>query len=94
MPSATNPTPPFLGSPAAVSLRPLLRSTAMAETARALNPSIEIVVRTHNEAESQLLRSEGVGTVFFGEEELARNIAHHVVQRFAPRSQDAAVTHA
>ncbi|MFT4100048.1 MAG: cation:proton antiporter [Burkholderiaceae bacterium] len=62
---------------------------AMAETARLLNPSIEIVVRTHSETESQMLRNEGVGTVFFGEEELARGMAAHVVQRFAPRSRNA-----
>ncbi|CCD38468.1 unnamed protein product [Candidatus Paraburkholderia kirkii UZHbot1] len=46
----------------------------MADTARKLNPSIEIVLRTHSEDGSQLLRKEGIGTVFFGEEELARGM--------------------
>ncbi len=67
---------------------------AMAETARLLNPAIEIVVRTHSETESQLLRSEGIGTVFFGEEELARGMTTHVVQRFAPRARSTAPSHA
>ncbi|AXF05770.1 YbaL family putative K(+) efflux transporter [Paraburkholderia hospita] len=58
----------------------------MVETARSLNPDIEIVLRTHSEDESQMLRKEGVGTVFFGEEELARGMTAHVVKRFAPRS--------
>ena len=56
----------------------------MAEIARKLNPSIEIVLRTHSEDESQLLTKEGIGKVFFGEEELARGMTSHVLERFAP----------
>ena len=55
----------------------------MAENARALNASIEVVVRTHSEDELQLLRKDAVGTVFLGEEELARGMTNHVLQRFA-----------
>jgi CPA2 family monovalent cation:H+ antiporter-2 len=55
----------------------------VADTARALNPGIEIVLRTHGEVESELLRSDGMGTVFFGEEELAKGMTAHVLQRFA-----------
>ncbi len=55
----------------------------MVETARLLNPAIEIVLRTHSEDESQLLRNEKIGTVFFGEEELAKGMTTHVLQRFA-----------
>ncbi len=54
----------------------------MVETARLLNPGIEVVVRTHNEDESDLLRKDKVGTVFFGEEELAKGMLAHVLQRF------------
>lgn len=57
----------------------------MADTARTLNPGIEIVLRTHSEDESLLLRKDGIGTVFFGEEELAKGMTSHVVERFAPR---------
>ncbi len=56
----------------------------MAETARALNPDIEIILRTHSDDESLLLRKEGIGTVFFGEEELAKGMTNHVLERFAP----------
>lgn len=56
----------------------------MADTARALNPAIEIVLRTHSEAESRMLGRDGVGTVFFGEEELAKGMSNHVLQRFPP----------
>jgi len=57
----------------------------MADTARTLNPTIEIVLRTHSEDESFLLRNENIGTVFFGEEELAKGMASHVLERFAFR---------
>lgn len=57
----------------------------MADTARTLNPGIEIVLRTHSEAESQMLRDDGIGQVFFGEEELAKGMTHHVLERFAPQ---------
>jgi CPA2 family monovalent cation:H+ antiporter-2 len=56
----------------------------MVQAARTLNPAIEVVLRTHSEDESQLLRSDGIGTVFFGEEELAKGMTGHVLQRFAP----------
>ena len=44
----------------------------------------EIILRTHSEDESQLLRKEGLGLVFFGEEELARGMTSHVLARFVP----------
>ncbi len=55
----------------------------MAHTARTLNPDIEIVLRTHNEDESELLRDEEVGTVFFSEDALARTMSGHILERFA-----------
>jgi CPA2 family monovalent cation:H+ antiporter-2 len=60
----------------------------MAVTARALNPAIEVVLRTHSEEESNLLRQEHIGTVFFGEEELAKGMAAHVVTRFLPGASE------
>ena len=62
----------------------------MADTARKLNPDIEVVLRTHSEDESLLLRKDHVGTVFFGEEELAKGMMNHVLQRFAPPSATSA----
>jgi CPA2 family monovalent cation:H+ antiporter-2 len=58
----------------------------MVVTARTLNPEIEILLRTHNEEESEMLRREGVGDVFYGEEELAKGMSSHVLRRFAPAS--------
>jgi len=58
----------------------------MADTARTLNPGIEIVLRTHSEDESLMLRKECIGTVFFGEEELAKGMTGHVLERFSPQA--------
>jgi CPA2 family monovalent cation:H+ antiporter-2 len=56
---------------------------SMVETAKALNPSIRCVVRTHSEEEARLLREETGGTVFVGERELARSMTNHVLQGLA-----------
>jgi CPA2 family monovalent cation:H+ antiporter-2 len=56
---------------------------AMVETAKALNPGIRCVVRTHNEEEARLLREETGGTVLVGEHELARSMTHHVLDGLA-----------
>ncbi|WP_322402870.1 YbaL family putative K(+) efflux transporter [Massilia luteola] len=56
---------------------------AMVDTAKALNPAIRCVVRTHNEEEARLLRAETGGTVLVGEHELARSMAHHVLDGLA-----------
>jgi CPA2 family monovalent cation:H+ antiporter-2 len=53
----------------------------MIQTARALNPRIEIVVRSHNEEEAALLEREGGGKVFVGERELAQSMTEHVIGR-------------
>jgi CPA2 family monovalent cation:H+ antiporter-2 len=58
----------------------------MADTARKLNPGIEIVLRTYNADEAQLLTKEGIGKVFFSEDELAKSITSHITTRFAPEN--------
>lgn len=55
----------------------------MVETARALNPSIQIVVRTHSEEEAALLRQDNVAEVFLGEETLAQAMTAEVLERAA-----------
>ncbi|MDO8385976.1 MAG: YbaL family putative K(+) efflux transporter [Polaromonas sp.] len=55
----------------------------MVNTARTLNPEIEIVVRTHSEAEAKLLESEHAGKIFLGEEELAQSMMRYVLERSA-----------
>jgi CPA2 family monovalent cation:H+ antiporter-2 len=52
----------------------------MVEIAKMLNPSVQCVVRTHNEREAQLLREDTGGAVFVGEQELARSMTRHVME--------------
>ena len=54
----------------------------MVDTAKLLKPDIQIVVRTHNEDESKFLRQDNIGTVFYGEEELAKGMSKYVLERF------------
>lgn len=58
-----------------------IRARRMIETARILNPSVEIIVRTHNEEEAALLRAESGGTVLLGEHELALSMTRHVLEK-------------
>ena len=62
----------------------------MADTAYTLNPGIEIVLCSHSEEESTMLRKEGIGTVFFDEEELSNGMVGHVLRRFDPQANDRA----
>ncbi|MBH9576202.1 YbaL family putative K(+) efflux transporter [Inhella proteolytica] len=53
----------------------------MVETARTLNPGIQVVLRSHNEEEAALLRQECQGEVFLDEYELARGMSAHILGR-------------
>jgi CPA2 family monovalent cation:H+ antiporter-2 len=64
--------------PDTVNVRP------MVDVARTLNPGIAIVVRSHGEEEAEMLRSEQLGEVFLGEQELARGMAEHVLAQLRP----------
>ncbi|OAM52050.1 sodium:proton antiporter [Methylovorus sp. MM2] len=53
----------------------------MVETARMLNPAIEVIVRTHSEEEAELLARANLGKIFMGEHELALGMTKHVLLR-------------
>jgi monovalent cation:H+ antiporter-2, CPA2 family len=55
---------------------------AVLELARALNPRVETVVRTHSDEEAELLRHERADRVFYGEHELALGMTRHVLERW------------
>ena len=65
-----------------VAIDDAMRARLMIEIARTLNPEIETVVRTHSEEEAELLEQEQAGRIFFGENELAKGMTHHVLERF------------
>ncbi len=53
----------------------------MIEIARALNPGIDTVVRTHSEKDATLLSRENAGKIFLGEHELAQGMTQYVLSR-------------
>lgn len=55
----------------------------MVETAKTLQPSIKIVVRTHNEDEYKFLKQDNLGKVFYGEEELANGMCKFILDQYA-----------
>jgi CPA2 family monovalent cation:H+ antiporter-2 len=64
----------------------------MISVARQLNPAIQVVIRSHNLQEAELLQKDEAGTVFVGEIELARAMTEHVFEIVAtkPASSPAA----
>ena len=65
-----------------IAMPDMLNVRRMIETARTVNPRVEIIVRTHSEEEAALLEKENAGRVFFGEHELARSMIQHVLERY------------
>jgi monovalent cation:H+ antiporter-2, CPA2 family len=53
----------------------------MLETARTLNPAVEVVIRTHSDEEATALSKRNAGTVFMGEHELAQAMGKHITRR-------------
>lgn len=59
----------------------------MIACARALNPDIEIVVRSHDEEEALFLQNEVPGKVFFAEGEIADNMGQYALNRYGKGAQ-------
>jgi len=53
----------------------------MIEIARTLNPTIETVIRTHNEEEARLWTTDNIGKIFLSEQQLASGMTEYVLQR-------------
>lgn len=66
------------------------RVRRMVEIARALNPGVEVLLRTHSDEEGAMLARERMGTVYMGEHELARAMTQHILQRLSGASLDQA----
>jgi CPA2 family monovalent cation:H+ antiporter-2 len=63
-----------------IAMSDVFAARTMMQTARMLNPGIRTIVRTHSEAEAELLRKENAGEVLIGEHELAASMANHVLR--------------
>jgi CPA2 family monovalent cation:H+ antiporter-2 len=55
----------------------------MVETARLLNPDIEVVLRGHGEDDAGFMQRARAGAVFSAEDALGRVMSAHVLQRLA-----------
>ena len=66
------------------------RARKMIETARMLNPAIEIVARTHSDEEAGLLLGDRPDRVFVDETELAVAMTRHVIERSTAKTKDGA----
>jgi len=64
------------------------RVRKMVEIARALNPGIRILLRTHTDEEAALLRRANLGTVFMGEHELAMAMTRGVLDHLEARGDE------
>ncbi|WP_374421613.1 cation:proton antiporter [Chromobacterium sp.] len=74
----------------AVSTADALNLRQMVELARTLNPELRIALRARSGEEAELLRREGLGTVFLADEELVGSMGRHVLAGFAAERLQAA----
>jgi len=59
------------------------QARAVIDLARKIHPGIDIVVRTHSDAEREYLESLNVGKAVMGESELGEAMARYALARFA-----------
>jgi monovalent cation:H+ antiporter-2, CPA2 family len=64
----------------------------IADIARALNPNIEIIMRTHCKDDAQMIQTDGLGTAFFAEDELAKGMSRHILERMTAKPAAGAVS--
>ncbi len=57
------------------------------QSARLVNPGIQVILRTHNEDEVEPLKQEQLGQVFLGEDELAQSMTQATLAYFAPAAK-------
>ncbi len=62
-----------------ISPRDLLQVRHMAEIARQLNPSIEIMLCAESPEEARMLELEDIGRVYYANNEMASNMSHHIL---------------
>lgn len=51
------------------------------DTARILNPKIQVLVCAENNAEAELIRADNLGDVYYAKEEMARNMTNHILNQ-------------
>ncbi len=51
------------------------------DTAKLLNPHIQVLVCAETKAEAEVIRAEGLGDVYYAKEEMARNMTGHILNQ-------------
>ncbi|MBU3847413.1 MAG: cation:proton antiporter [Candidatus Acinetobacter avistercoris] len=51
------------------------------DTARVLNPKIQVLVCAENNAEAELIRADNLGEVYYAKEEMARNMTNYILNQ-------------
>ncbi len=60
-----------------------VRAKQMVDICRILNPKIKVVIRTSNEEESNILKAQNLGQIFFAEQELAKNMIDGILLKIS-----------
>lgn len=58
----------------------------MVEIARTLNPAVNVLLTAHSEEEARLMEAESLGTVLLSENELAKGMTVHILDRFGVKN--------
>lgn len=51
------------------------------DTAKLLNPQIQVLVCAENKAEADLIRADNLGEVYYAKEEMAKNMSNHILNQ-------------
>ncbi|MDC7785711.1 cation:proton antiporter [Rhodoplanes sp. TEM] len=88
-PEVLGATFPELARLIVVALPDAFHARRVIALARALNPTIETVVRTHSDAEALYLADAGVGLAVMGEREIAFGMSDFALQRLGVSAEEA-----
>jgi CPA2 family monovalent cation:H+ antiporter-2 len=51
------------------------------DTAKLLNPEIQVLVCAENKEEAEVIRKDNVGEVYYAKEEMAKNMSNHILNQ-------------
>ena len=51
------------------------------DTAKLLNPQIQVLVCAENKEEAEIIRADAIGDVYYAKEEMAKNMTNHILNQ-------------
>ena len=51
------------------------------DTAKILNPQIQVLVCAENRQEAEIIREDNIGEVYYAKEEMAKNMSNHILNQ-------------